>query len=474
MASCGIFQKLRPLSLLAHLSGCYDSAHLKVSSRSVSWSIYLEQGKITYASHSVDPFERLERHLHRLSNQFPTLVSETRAQLRLMFETDTESQSIQSSDYQAICWLVSHQYLNAVQAAELIEGLVKEVIESFLWVKEGTYELRDKPDAIHDFCRLDLQPIVKHCQQKLQGWQSLAPQILSPYQRPYFLSKTRDQQQLLPEIQQKLSAMLKGFSFRHLAVLMNQDELELAKSLYPYIVDGNILLHEPHPPFDQLPHIPAPVQENVPHFIEQAPVDTSTPSSTTTTNNTGTHWDKIMDNPRLPQIPTRLPENVPPNTQRGRLGGNPVHKPSAPSSNTATDKTATPLRGIQASPDTKSTYTIVCVDDSPTMLKEISYFLDDESFSVVTISDSVKALMQIVRLKPDLILLDVRMSAIDGYELCRLLRNHSLFKSTPIIMVTGNTGLIDRVKARLVGASGYLTKPFTQSDLLKIVFKNLT
>jgi len=43
-----------------------------------------------------------------------------------------------------------------------------------------------------------------------------------------------------------------------------------------------------------------------------------------------------------------------------------------------------------------------------------------------TISDSVKALMQIVRLKPDLILLDVRMSGINGYELCRLLRNHSL------------------------------------------------
>lgn len=470
MASCGIFQKLRPLSLLTHLSGCYDSAHLKVCSSSVSWSIYLEQGKITYASHSVDAFERLERHLHRLSNQFPKIVSETRAQLRLMFETDPESQSLQNSDYQAISWLVSHQYLNTVQAAKLIEGLVKEVIESFLWVKEGTYELRDT-DALPEFCRLELQPIVEHCQQQLQGWQSLGPQILSPYQRPYFLSRTRDQQQLLPEIQQKLSAMLKGFSFRHLAVLLNQDELELAKSLYPYIVDGTILLHEPHPPFDQLPHIPAPPQESVPHFIAGAPVHK--PSAPITTDIAGSHWDRIMANHRLPQIPNP-PENIPANTQRGRLGGNPVYKPSAPSSNTSAHKTGTPLGGIPASPDTKSTYTIVCVDDSPTMLKEISYFLDDESFSVVTISDSVKALMQIVRLKPDLVLLDVRMSAIDGYELCRLLRNHSFFKSTPIIMVTGNTGLIDRVKARLVGASGYLTKPFTQSDLLKMVFRHLT
>jgi twitching motility two-component system response regulator PilG len=82
--------------------------------------------------------------------------------------------------------------------------------------------------------------------------------------------------------------------------------------------------------------------------------------------------------------------------------------------------------------------------------------------------------MQIVRLKPDLILLDVNMAGIDGYELCRLLRNHSFFKNIPIIMVTGNTGIIDRVKARFVGASGYLTKPFTQSDLLKMVFRHLS
>ena len=169
---------------------------------------------------------------------------------------------------------------------------------------------------------------------------------------------------------------------------------------------------------------------------------------------------KKSPNTQLPQIPTRPPESV--------------HKRAAPNSTNATDKTPNPLGAIPNPSVTKSTYKIICVDDSPTMLKEISYFLDDESFSVFTISDPVKALMQIVRLKPDLILLDVRMAGIDGYELCRLLRNHSLFKKTPIIMVTGNTGIIDRVKARIVGASGYLTKPFTQPDLLKIVFRHLS
>ena len=454
MASCGTFQKLRPLSLLTHLCSCYDSAHLKVTSNSVSWSIYLERGKITYASHSIDPFDRLDCHLRRLGHKIPTLVSETRAELRILFENDPESQSIQNPEYQAICWLVNHQYLNHVQAAALIEGLVKEVIESFLLVEEGTYELGQKLDLLPEFCKLNLQPIVEHCQKRLHSWQSLRPQIWSPYQRPYFLNKNRNQQQILPEIEQRLSAIVKGFSFRHLAILLNQDELQLAQSLHPYIVSGTILLHDPHPPFNQLPRTDKQLPENP---VRPPKSDDTVPAPTSTIGG---------DNPAtsLGRTSATVPQNhTPPES---------IQKIAAPISPTAAE-TATPLAKIPT-PVPKSTYKIVCVDDSPTMLKEISYFLDDESFSVSTISDPVKALMQIVRLKPDLILLDVRMSGINGYELCRLLRNHSYFKNTPIIMVTGNTGIIDRVKARLVGASGYLTKPFTQSDLLKIVFRHLS
>jgi twitching motility two-component system response regulator PilG len=121
----------------------------------------------------------------------------------------------------------------------------------------------------------------------------------------------------------------------------------------------------------------------------------------------------------------------------------------------------------------KSLYTIACIDDSQTVLNSIKLFLGENAFSVVAINDPLKALMQILRSKPDLILLDVEMPNLDGYELCSLLRRHSAFKDTPIIMVTGRTGFIDRAKAKMVRASGYLTKPFTQPELLKIVFKHI-
>ncbi|AFZ03796.1 response regulator [Calothrix sp. PCC 6303] len=124
-------------------------------------------------------------------------------------------------------------------------------------------------------------------------------------------------------------------------------------------------------------------------------------------------------------------------------------------------------------PHDRKTYTIVCVDDSPTVVNIIKKFLDNDFFLVVGINDPLKALMHIVRLKPDLILLDVEMPNLDGYELCSLLRKHSSFAQTPIIMVTGHTSLLDRAKSKIVRSSGYLAKPFTQANLLKIIFKHL-
>ena len=129
------------------------------------------------------------------------------------------------------------------------------------------------------------------------------------------------------------------------------------------------------------------------------------------------------------------------------------------------------LEQVSSPVNDKKIYTIFCIDDSPSVLNAIKNFLDEQMFSVVGVTDSLKALMEILRTKPDLILLDITMPNLDGYELCSLLRKHSQFKNTPVIMVTGKTGLIDRAKAKMVKASGYLTKPFSQGDLLKIVFK---
>lgn len=152
-----------------------------------------------------------------------------------------------------------------------------------------------------------------------------------------------------------------------------------------------------------------------------------------------------------------------------------LHNGDRPTIEPPRDRAFSPVGGVSSQvPPDQITHTIACIDDSPTVLNAIHSFLNDKGIGVIMINDPVKALMQIIRSKPDLILLDVTMPNLDGYELCSLVRKHPAFKNTPVVMVTSNSGFIDRAKARLVGASGYLTKPFTQTDLVKMVFKHLS
>jgi two-component system, chemotaxis family, response regulator PixG len=117
---------------------------------------------------------------------------------------------------------------------------------------------------------------------------------------------------------------------------------------------------------------------------------------------------------------------------------------------------------------------IVCVDDSQIILQEMQRFLKEDRFKITIVDDPMQASSAIFRIEPDLILLDITMPKINGYTLCRLLRNSDACKDIPIIMVTGNTGLIDKAKAKLAGATDYLTKPFTRLGLTAIVDKYLT
>ncbi|OUL30045.1 response regulator [Nostoc sp. 106C] len=462
----GTFTKLSPQSLLSQLSKSSDSTCLQALSNSVSWFIYLEQGKITYATHSVEPFDRLERHLRRLSHQIPLLNSQIRVQLRLMFEVDSPSQFIEQHsnlateppEYQAITWLVEQGHLHSTQAAVLIQELVKEVIESWLLIKVGNFELSNLPNNVPKICRLDVEKIIDRCQAKLQRWQAFAPHISSPYQRPYLFINKYIQNPTFLDLQPNLTNWMKGFSLRHLAVIMNQDEIQLVQNLYHYIVNGGIILHEADPPFDKLPKTSGEFSTSPQYITEPAKqelVDTVVePSSTDAEASLNIPLDDIAPIEELPYISSPSQDNFQELTIPNNI-------------NSAAERVTT------ATATAKKVYKIISVDDSPTILKEISRFLEDENFSVVTIDDPLKAVMSIIRHKPDLILLDLNMAGIDGYELCRIIRNNSMFKNTPIIFVTANKGLVDKVKANLVGASGYLTKPFTRAELLKLVFMHL-
>ena len=123
---------------------------------------------------------------------------------------------------------------------------------------------------------------------------------------------------------------------------------------------------------------------------------------------------------------------------------------------------------------TKTKFKIACIDDSPTILDEMQRFLSHEAFEITKIDDPLKAASILLRLKPDLILMDISMPNINGYKLCSFFRGSVSLKGVPIIMVSGRTGFIDKTRAKMVGATDYLTKPFSQSELLSVVNKYLS
>lgn len=113
-----------------------------------------------------------------------------------------------------------------------------------------------------------------------------------------------------------------------------------------------------------------------------------------------------------------------------------------------------------------TTKKILVVDDEPDISKLIKARIESAGYSVVTAFDGAEALKTVKENMPDLILLDVMLPKMDGYQVCRLLKFDEKFKNIPIIMLTARAGESDKEKSVEAGADAYLTKPFQTEELL--------
>jgi chemosensory pili system protein ChpA (sensor histidine kinase/response regulator) len=111
--------------------------------------------------------------------------------------------------------------------------------------------------------------------------------------------------------------------------------------------------------------------------------------------------------------------------------------------------------------------TVMVVDDSITIRKVTSRMLERNNFHVITAKDGVDAVSVLAEEVPDLMLLDIEMPRMDGYELATYIRNDSRLKDVPIIMITSRTGTKHRERAMNIGVNKYLGKPYQESELLE-------
>lgn len=124
-------------------------------------------------------------------------------------------------------------------------------------------------------------------------------------------------------------------------------------------------------------------------------------------------------------------------------------------------------------PDLVGQDLILIVDDIPTNLAVISETLADAGFDVAIAPSGERALEQMQLELPDLILLDIMMPGMGGFELCRLLKAHERFKHIPIIFMTANTDLDSKVQGLKLGAVDYITKPFEEQEVVARVNTHL-
>ncbi|MGD1949436.1 MAG: response regulator [Leptolyngbyaceae cyanobacterium] len=117
---------------------------------------------------------------------------------------------------------------------------------------------------------------------------------------------------------------------------------------------------------------------------------------------------------------------------------------------------------------------IACIDDSPLVSKVIAEFVQPLGYEVLPITRPVEQISILTQHQPDLIFLDITMPNISGYELCKFLRRTAEFYKTPIIILTGRDGVIDRMRAKMVGANDFLAKPPDPEKVAQLLDKHIS
>ncbi len=119
---------------------------------------------------------------------------------------------------------------------------------------------------------------------------------------------------------------------------------------------------------------------------------------------------------------------------------------------------------------------VMVIDDSLIVRKIIETSLRREGFESVSYPDGIEALRALAEGRqkiPDLVILDVGLPKMDGYEIARRMKTKSHLANTVIIMLSGRDGVIDRLKGRLAGAKDYITKPFKTQEVISTIYSYL-
>ncbi|MEN9517834.1 MAG: hypothetical protein RLZZ381_422, partial [Cyanobacteriota bacterium] len=374
-------------------SGCIEIEEPK--DPSISWNVYLLQGKIQYINTNLGQQERLDYLWQRfkLGSECPQLAQ----------------QEIEVSEYVQLCQALSNQQPTDIEVKKQLFRFCREGLAHVLSIDKTHIELVPAKRINKAIVSFSLEKLGEKLEDQVKISRHIRGYIDSPFSRLYLEQKNAlkfyqiwKPKYAAPELKEiadkhKLSTFVSLFvaknSFYQIATKINADTYFLAKHLEQSIAEKLIDLL----PFKEL----------------------------------------TKEELRLKQ---HLQED---------------NSASANSVNSAN------------SASTSSTL-VACIDDSKTVQKQVKMTLEAGGYQVLSILDPTLALKQLSQHEPVVIFMDINMPELNGYDLCSLLRKSERFKDIPIVMLTGRDGMIDRVRAKIVGATDYLTKPCDPNKLITL------
>ena len=323
-------------------------------------------------------------------------------------------------NYAALARLVKLKQFNSEQFAMMVEGYIAEDLFDILQVGTAqhsrsehvfTYEAYDKEAADLPFVAIHRDRAWQDACQEWQIWEQAGLAKLSPDWAPVITQREVLKQQTSPQTFQTLTTFLDGSNtIRDLAVKFKRSIVPIARSMLPYVHKQVLALTR----------------------VSDATVANSNSTSLLRRASLGSigHTRLTQQVLDIPQRPEKLV------------------KSNAPR--------------------------IIYIDDSPTDSQSMSEIIRDLGYRYTNIPDPIQALPMLIELKPKIIFLDLVMPVANGYEVCSQIRRISTLKDIPVIIVTSNDGIADRVRARMVGASGFLGKPIHLKKVEKVMKKHLT
>ncbi|MEN9869632.1 MAG: hypothetical protein RLZZ171_615 [Cyanobacteriota bacterium] len=374
-------------------SGCIEIEEPK--DPSISWNVYLLQGKIQYINTNLGQQERLDYLWQRfkLGSECPQVAQ----------------QEVEVSEYVQLCQALSNQQLTDTDVKKQLFRFCREGLANVLSIEKAYIELVPAKRINKAIVSFGLEKLGEKLEDQVKISRHIRGYIDSPFSRLYLEQKNAlkfyqiwKPKYAAPELKEiadnhKLSTFVSLFvaknSFYQIASKINADTYFLAKHLEQSIAEKLI---------DLLP------------FKE------------------------------LTKEELRLKDHL-------------------QADNSASANVVNSTDSTQA-----SSTLVACIDDSKTVQKQVKMTLEAGGYQVLSILDPTLALKQLSQHQPVVIFMDINMPELNGYDLCSLLRKSERFKDIPIVMLTGRDGMIDRVRAKLVGATDYLTKPCDPNKLITL------